>query len=67
VVEQMFIWRAEQRLGVTTICRKLNADRAAYPPPKGEHWTEQSVYQILANPKYTGHMVWGRPRHRSLA
>ncbi len=54
VVEQMFTWRACQRLGITTIRQKLNADRATYPPPRGEHWTDQSVYQILANPKYTG-------------
>jgi len=65
VVGQMFTWRAAQRLGVTTIRQKLNADRAACPPPRGEHWTDQSVYQILANPKYTGHMVWGRTSSRT--
>jgi len=65
VVEQMFTWRAQQRLGITTIRQKLNADQAQYPPPRGEHWTDQSVYQILANPKYTGHMVWGRTSSRS--
>lgn len=65
VVEQMFTWRACQRLGITTIRQKLNADRVTYPPPRGEHWTDQSVYQILANPKYTGHMVWGRTSSRT--
>jgi recombinase len=33
--------------------------------PRGDHWTDQSVYQILANPKYSGHMVWGRTSSRT--
>ena len=45
--------------------------RPATPPPAGTGWTTQSVYAMLRNPKYTGHMVYGRqpqaqrpPRHR---
>jgi DNA invertase Pin-like site-specific DNA recombinase len=60
VVAQIFTWRIQDRLGVTAIRLRLNADTAAYPPPTGESWTDIGVYQMLANPKYTGHMVWNR-------
>ncbi len=36
---------------------------AAYPPPKPGGWTAAGVYAILRNPKYTGHMVYGRAPH----
>jgi hypothetical protein len=39
------------------------ADPAAYPPPGGQPgWNKPGVTKILANPKYTGHMVFGRTR-----
>jgi len=63
VVARIFTWRATDRLGITTITARLNADPAAYPPPKGGLWTEISVYEMLANPKYTGHMVWNRKKN----
>ena len=46
-------------LGVPTITQRLAADPAAYPPPDGG-WTDAGVRVILANPKYTGHQVFGR-------
>src|SRR6266702_30007 len=64
VIEQIFTWRTEDRLGVTTITNRLNADPAAYPSPKPGGWTAGGVYAILRNPKYTGYMVYGR-RHRT--
>ena len=64
VVAQVFTWRTVDKLGVTTITNRLNADPAAYPSPRPGGWTASTVYAILRNPKYTGHMVYGR-RHRS--
>jgi site-specific DNA recombinase len=61
VVTRIFHWRADDKLSVPTITWRLNGDPAAYPPP-GDGWTESSVSAILSNPKYTGHMVYGRTR-----
>ena len=59
----IFTWRVIQRLSVPTIAWRLNRDLAAYPPPRGgPGWTQTSVAAILRNPKYTGHMVYGRTR-----
>ena len=66
VVAQIFAWRTEDKLGMTTITGRLNADPAAYPPPGEAGWSVNSVRAILGNPKYTGHMVFGRRRHRTL-
>ena len=66
VVEQIFTWRVVHRLGMPTIAARLNADPDRYPPPRpGRGWTAQTVYAILGNPKYTGHMVYGRVRTRN--
>jgi site-specific DNA recombinase len=62
VVAQIFAWRTVDKLGVTTITNRLNADPAAYPSPKPGGWTATTVYALLSNPKYTGHMVYGRRR-----
>jgi site-specific DNA recombinase len=61
VVTQIFHWRADDKLSVPTITWRLNGDRAAGPPPgDGIGWTESTVAALLTNPKYTGHMVYGR-------
>jgi site-specific DNA recombinase len=60
VVAQIYAWRTEDKLGITTITHRLNADPAAYPPAGDAGWTFAAVYNILANPKYTGYMVFGR-------
>src|SRR5215831_10019854 len=62
VVAQIFAWRTVDKLGVTTITNRLNADPARYPSPKPGGWNATTVYAILQNPKYTGHMVYGRRR-----
>ena len=64
VVEQIFTWRVVHKLGMPTIAARLNADPARYPAPTGRGWTTQTVYAVLGNPKYTGHMVYGRIRKR---
>ena len=61
VVEQIYAWRITGGLGAPTIAARLNADPAAYPPPgKSGCWQDATVSKILANPKYTGYMVYGR-------
>ncbi len=65
VVEQIFTWRTVDKLGMPTIAAKLNADPARYPAPAGKGWTTQTVFAVLGNPKYTGHMVYGRIRKRN--
>jgi len=67
VVAQLFAWRIHQRLGYHTIAKRLNQDPERYPPPDANipgaargHWTDSAVADLLANPKYTGHMVWNR-------
>jgi hypothetical protein len=65
VVAQIFTWRVVHKLGMPTIAARLNADPARYPAPTGKGWTTQTVYAVLGNPKYTGHMVYGRIRKRN--
>ncbi|MGH3394454.1 MAG: recombinase family protein [Streptosporangiaceae bacterium] len=63
VVAQIFTWRTGQHLGTYAIARRLAADPGTYPAPDPAiGWTPQAVWKILANPKYTGHMVYGRRR-----
>ncbi len=66
-VTQIYLWRAGgeggkggKKIAVPTITARLTADPATYPSPDGKPWSEQTVYNILRNPKYTGHMVYGR-------
>jgi len=66
VIARMYAWRTVDKLGCPAIAARLNADPAAYPPPNpGTGWTAQNVRVMLANPKYTGHMVYGRHRNRN--
>jgi site-specific DNA recombinase len=63
VVAQIFIWRTVDKLGIPEITGRLNADHGSYPPPdEATGWTNGGVCSILGNPKYTGHMVFGRRR-----
>ena len=66
VIARMYTWRTVDKLGCPAIAARLNADPAAYPPPNpATGWTAQNVRVMLANPKYTGHMVYGRHRTRN--
>ena len=66
VIARMFTWRTVDKLGCPAIAARLNADPVSYPPPNpGTGWTAQNVRVMLANPKYTGHMVYGRHRTRN--
>jgi site-specific DNA recombinase len=67
VVHQIFTWRTVDRLGHAQIAERLNSDLERYPPPVSpdparcrDRWSRSSVHDLLANPKYTGYMVWNR-------
>ena len=67
VVTTIFQWRALEQLGYDAIADRLNTDLTAHPPPQPVdprravgRWTGSAVREILANPKYTGYMVWNR-------
>src|SRR5579859_6726666 len=62
VVARIFTWRTVDKLGINTIVNKLNAAPDTYPSPSKRGWTVGTVTRILANPKYTGHQVFGRQR-----
>jgi DNA invertase Pin-like site-specific DNA recombinase len=65
-ISDIYTWRTVDKLGLPTIAARLNASPALYPPPAGsEGWAVSTVHAILANPKYTGHMVYGRRRNRN--
>lgn len=58
----MFRWRVLESLSREAICGRLEA--AGVPAPGGTGgWAPNTVGKILANPKYTGHMVYGRTRN----
>ena len=66
VIARIYTWRTVDKLGCPAIAARLNADPAAYPPLNpATGWTAQNVRVILANPKYTGYMVYGRHRTRN--
>jgi len=65
VVTQIFTWRVIDKLGMPTIAARLNADPVRYPAPGTSGWSTPTVFVLLNNPKYTGHMVYGRVRNRN--
>jgi site-specific DNA recombinase len=60
-VTQIFEWRVLENLSREAICGRLEA--AGVPSPGDGGWGPNTVGKILANPKYTGHMVYGRTRN----
>jgi site-specific DNA recombinase len=67
IVHQIFTWRTVDLLGYAEIAERLNSDLVHYPPPTSpdparcrDRWSRSSVHDLLANPKYTGYMVWNR-------
>ena len=60
-VTRMFEWRALERLSREAIAGRLEA--SGVPAPGQGGWGPNTVGKILANPKYTGHMVYGRTRN----
>jgi hypothetical protein len=61
IVVQIFRWRADDRLGLAAIARRLNSDPRQYPTPtQTGRWSADAVKRIITNPKYVGRQVWAR-------
>lgn len=60
-VENVFAWYAADRVTMSEIVRRLNADPEAPPPPKSPDrtWTHAAVRRLLANPRYRGCWRYG--------
>jgi DNA invertase Pin-like site-specific DNA recombinase len=54
--------RSRGRVGTKLIARELNARGIEWI--NGKRWCEQTVRQVLTNPKYIGTNVWGRTAQR---
>ncbi|GAA5109076.1 recombinase family protein [Haloechinothrix salitolerans] len=66
-VTQIAQWRYYEGVGYSVIADRLNCDPEQYPPPEPTRaerargaWAKSAVYEILRNPKYTGHQVFNR-------
>jgi DNA invertase Pin-like site-specific DNA recombinase len=62
-VSKIFEWRTLDHMALTAIARRL--EELGAPGPGSRKWTATTVDAILRNPKYTGHMVWGRSTRNS--
>ena len=60
-VTRIYEWRVLEELTTPAIARRLDA--AGAPSADGAGWSQFTVAKILANPKYTGHMVYGRTKN----
>ncbi|GLI03660.1 recombinase family protein [Phytohabitans aurantiacus] len=72
VITQIFGWRVHHQLTYWQIAELLNRDLDRYPPPEPTRkntavgrWTGSTIRGMLANPKYTGYMVWNRTTTRT--
>ena len=54
-VRMIFDWYANEEIGATKICQRLNA--MGVPPKKGNLWKKSSVTNILQNEHYIGKIV----------
>ena len=61
--------RRRDRLGISTITNRLNADHDTYPPPKGDTWTLHGVYAHPGQPQiHRAHGLEPPPhQHRTAA
>jgi hypothetical protein len=64
VVALIYRWRVGEHLGKPTIRKRLADNPHLYPVPPSGAWSTGLVDEILSNPKYTGHQVMGRRRHK---
>ena len=67
VVRTIFEWCVEG-LGLTSIAKRLNEDRA--PSPRAQQgrprsWAPSSVREVLHRPLYRGEIVWNQTRKRN--
>ena len=58
VVRMIFDMYTNQNLGMPTICNRL--DELGITPPKGEHWSNRGLKDMLSNVHYLGKVKWNR-------
>lgn len=56
IVRMIFDMYVNQDMGVTNICRTL--DKLGAKPPRGKHWSPESMYNMLTNIHYIGKVRW---------
>ena len=56
VVRMIFDMYTNQNIGMVTICHKL--DSMGVKPPRGDHWSNTSLKDTLANVHYIGKIKW---------
>ena len=56
VVRMIFDMYTNQNLGMPTICNRL--DSMGAPPPKGDHWSNRALKDMLSNVHYIGKVKW---------
>ena len=56
VVRMIFDMYTNQNIGMPTICNRL--DSMGAPPPKGEHWSNRALKDMLSNIHYLGKVKW---------
>lgn len=55
IVRMIFDWYANEGVGTTTICHRLNA--TGIPPRKGDLWKKSSIVNMIKNEHYIGKIV----------
>ena len=72
VVRRIFDEYLHGTRGLTEIRDLLNSDLDRFPSPKSPDparalgvWSRASIWEILRNPKYTGHQVWNRRQRKT--
>ncbi|MFD3705826.1 recombinase family protein [Nocardia sp. NPDC058658] len=67
VIQTIYSWRINEKLGYRAIAERLNFDLDRHPAPiapdpskASGKWGPTTVRDILHNPKYTGYQVWNR-------
>lgn len=56
VVRMIFDMYTNQNLGMPTICNRL--DEMGVTPPKGDHWSNRALKDMLSNVHYLGKVKW---------
>lgn len=58
IIQKIFDLSSEEGLGGVKVANYLNERN--YKTKEGNYWSASSVNRILANPTYTGHLVYGK-------
>ncbi|MBP2655303.1 MAG: Resolvase protein [Firmicutes bacterium] len=66
IVQQMYTWLTEEKIGTATIARRLNEIGVPSPRLK-KPWIVSAVYRLLTNPIYRGTHVAMRYRYQKVS